>query len=102
MIWGIGYALMEGAELDTRYGQFVNHDLGEYHVPVHADVPHLDVHFIEDIDRHANPIGVKGLGELTISGAGAAVTNAIYNACGVRVRDFPMTLDKVLAGLPPV
>ena len=102
MIWGIGYALMEGAELDTRYGHFVNHDLGEYHVPVHADVPHLDVHFIEDVDRHANPIGVKGLGELTISGAGAAVTNAIYNACGVRVRDFPMTLDKVLAGLPPV
>ncbi len=99
MIWGIGYALMEGAELDQRYGQFVNHDLGEYHVPVHADVPHLDVHFIEDIDHHANPLGVKGLGELTISGAGAAVTNAVYNACGVRVRDFPMTLDKVLAGL---
>ncbi|QNA82778.1 xanthine dehydrogenase family protein molybdopterin-binding subunit [Sphingomonas sp. So64.6b] len=102
MIWGIGYALMEDAVLDKRYGQFVNHDLGEYHVPVHADVPHLDVHFIEDIDHHANPIGVKGLGELTISGAGAAVTNAIYNACGVRVREFPMTLDKILAGLPPV
>jgi xanthine dehydrogenase YagR molybdenum-binding subunit len=102
MIWGIGYALMEGAEIDQRYGLFVNHDLGEYHVPVHADVPHLDVHFIEDHDRHANPIGVKGLGELTISGAGAAVTNAIYNACGVRVREFPMTLDKVLAGLPPL
>ncbi len=80
----------------------MNHDLGEYHVPVHADVPHLDVHFIEDLDHHANPIGAKGLGELTISGAGAAVTNAIYNACGVRVRAFPMTLDKVLAGLPPV
>jgi xanthine dehydrogenase YagR molybdenum-binding subunit len=102
MIWGIGYALMEGAELDQRYGHFVNHDLGEYHIPVHADVPHLDVFFIEDFDRHANPIGAKGLGELTISGAGAAVTNAIYNACGVRVRSFPMTLDKVLAGLPPV
>jgi len=102
MIWGIGYALMEGAEIDRRYGLFVNHDLGEYHVPAHADVPHLDVFFIEDHDRHANPIGVKGLGELTISGAGAAVTNAIYNACGVRVREFPMTLDKVLAGLPPV
>ena len=102
MIWGIGYALMEGAELDPRYGHFVNHDLGEYHVPVHADVPHLEVHFIEDIDTHANPIGVKGLGELTISGAGAAVTNAIYNACGVRVRDFPLTLDKMLAGLPPI
>ncbi|OYY90458.1 MAG: xanthine dehydrogenase [Sphingomonas sp. 28-66-16] len=102
MIWGIGYALMEEALLDQRYGSFANHDLGEYHVPVHADVPHLDVHFIEEIDEHANPIGVKGLGELTISGAGAAVTNAIYNACGVRVRDFPMTLDKLLAGLPPV
>ncbi len=99
MIWGIGYALHEHAVLDQRFGQFVNHDLGEYHVPSHADVPHIDVHFIEDIDRHANPIGVKGLGELTISGAGAAVTNAIYNACGVRVRNFPMTLDAVIAGL---
>ena len=102
MIWGIGYALMEDAVLDQRYGLFVNHDLGEYHIPVHADVPHLDVHFIEDIDTHANPIGIKGLGELTISGAGAAVTNAIYNACGVRVRDFPLTIDKILPGLPPV
>ena len=100
MIWGIGYALMEEAVLDKRFGQFVNHDLGDYHIPVHADVPPMDVHFVEDIDRHANPIGVKGLGELTISGAGAAVTNAVYNACGVRVRDFPLTLDKVLAGLP--
>jgi len=100
MIWGIGYALMEEALLDQRHGAFVNHDLGEYHVPSHADVPPMDVHFIEDIDRHANPIGVKGLGELSISGAGAAVTNAIYNACGVRVREFPMTLDKILTGLP--
>ncbi|WP_242140412.1 xanthine dehydrogenase family protein molybdopterin-binding subunit [Sphingomonas sp. TREG-RG-20F-R18-01] len=100
MIWGIGYALMEDAVLDQRHGAFVNHDLGEYHVPSHADVPPLDVLFVEHIDRHANPIGVKGLGELSISGAGAAVTNAIYNACGVRVRDFPLTLDKVLAGLP--
>lgn len=100
MIWGIGYALMEEAVLDRRHGHFVNHDLGEYHIPAHADVPPLDVRFIEQIDRHANPIGVKGLGELSISGAGAAVTNAVYNACGVRVRDFPLTLDKVLAGLP--
>ena len=102
MIWGIGYALMEDAVLDQRHGQFVNHDLGEYHVPSHADVPPLDVLFVEKIDGHANPIGVKGLGELSISGAGAAVTNAIYNACGVRVRDFPLTLDKVLAGLGDV
>jgi xanthine dehydrogenase YagR molybdenum-binding subunit len=102
MIWGIGYALHEDAVLDRRTGQFVNHDLAEYHIPSHADVPHLDVRFIEEIDEHANPIGVKGLGELSISGAGAAVTNAIYNACGVRVRDFPLTLDKILAGLPPI
>jgi len=102
MIWGIGYALMEEAVLDQRFGQFVNHDLAEYHVPVNADVPQIDVLFVEQHDHHANPIGVKGLGELSISGAGAAVTNAIYNACGVRVRDFPMTLDKILPGLPPV
>ncbi len=102
MIWGIGYALMEDAVLDVRTGQFVNHDLGEYHVPVNSDVPQIEVAFVEKIDRHANPIGVKGLGELSISGAGAAVTNAIYNACGVRVREFPLTLDKILPGLPPV
>jgi xanthine dehydrogenase YagR molybdenum-binding subunit len=102
MIWGIGYALMEEAVLDTRFGNFVNHDLGEYHVPTNADVPHIDVAFVEQHDHHANPLGIKGLGELSISGAGAAVTNAIYNACGVRVRDFPMTLDKILPGLPPL
>ena len=102
MIWGIGYALMEDAVLDHRFGQFVNHDLAEYHIPAHADVPRLDVLFLEQHDPHANPLGIKGLGELSISGAGAAVTNAIYNACGVRVREFPMTLDKVLGGLPPV
>ncbi|MGL4313327.1 MAG: xanthine dehydrogenase family protein molybdopterin-binding subunit [Sphingomonas sp.] len=102
MIWGVSYALMEEAVLDRRYGQFVNHDLGDYHIPVNADIPPIDVHFIEEIDRHANPIGAKGLGELTISGAGAAVANAVFNACGVRVRDFPMTLDKILPGLPPV
>ncbi|MGN6374144.1 MAG: xanthine dehydrogenase family protein molybdopterin-binding subunit [Sphingomonas sp.] len=102
MIWGIGYALHEHAVLDRRSGQFVNHDLAEYHVPAHADVPPLDVMFIEEVDEHANPLGIKGLGELSISGAGAAVTNAIYNACGVRVRDFPLTLDAILPGLPPV
>lgn len=102
MIWGVGYALMEEAVLDPRFGQFVNHDLGEYHIPVNADIPPIDIHFIEEVDQHINPIGAKGLGELTISGAGAAVTNAIYNACGVRARTFPLTLDKILAGLPPV
>ncbi|MBI1361147.1 MAG: molybdopterin-dependent oxidoreductase [Alphaproteobacteria bacterium] len=102
MIWGISYALHEEAVVDKRTGAFVTRDLAEYHVPVSADVPAVEAYFIEDPDRHANPLGVKGIGELGNAGAGAAVTNAIYNACGVRVRDFPMTLDKILAGLGPV
>jgi xanthine dehydrogenase YagR molybdenum-binding subunit len=102
MIWGIGYALSEDAVVDTRTGQFVNPDFAEYHVAVSADAPAVECHFIEEIDDSANPVGAKAVGELGISGAGAAVANAIYNACGVRVRDFPVTLDKLLAGLPPV
>jgi xanthine dehydrogenase YagR molybdenum-binding subunit len=102
MAWGIAYALCEDAVVDTRTGRFVNPDFAEYHVATHADVPAIEVHFIEEVDESANPIGAKGVGELGISGAGAAVANAIYNACRVRVRDFPVTLDKLLAGLPPV
>ncbi len=102
MVWGIAYALCEDAVVDVRTGQFVNPDFGEYHVAVNADVPQIEVHFIEEIDESANPVGAKGVGELGISGAGAAVANAIYNATGVRVRDFPITLDKLLAGLPPI
>jgi xanthine dehydrogenase YagR molybdenum-binding subunit len=100
MIWGIGYALHEHAVIDPRTGAYVNRDLAEYHIPSNADVPRIETHFVEEIDRHANPVGAKGIGELTISGAGAAVANAIYNACGVRVRDFPITPDTLLAGLP--
>ncbi len=102
MIWGIGYALHEDAVLDRRSGSYVNRDLGEYHIPVNADVPQIEAYFIEEIDTHASPVGAKGIGELGISGAGAAITNAIYNATGVRVRDWPMTLDQILPGLPPV
>lgn len=102
MVWGIGYALSEEAVVDPRRGAFVNPDFGEYHVAVHADVPAIEVSFVEEIDPSANQVGAKGVGELGISGAGAAVVNAIYNACGVRVRDFPVTLDKLIAGLPPV
>ena len=69
-------------------------------MPVNADVPQIEAYFIEEPDTIANPVGVKGIGELGISGSGAAVANAIYNACGVRVRDFPMTLDQILEGLP--
>jgi xanthine dehydrogenase YagR molybdenum-binding subunit len=100
MVWGIGAALMEESVLDPRYGHFVNHDLAEYHVPVNADVPDLDVVFLEEPDGNTNVFGSKGIGELGVCGAGAAVANAIFNATGVRVREFPVTLDKVLPGLP--
>jgi len=102
MIWGLGYALHEAAVLDPRTGAYVNRDLAEYHIPVNADVPQIEAYFIEEIDSHASPVGAKGLGELGISGVGAAVTNAVYNACGVRARDWPMTLDQILPGLPGV
>ena len=102
MVWGIAYALSEDARVDPRFGHFVNPDFGEYHVAVSADVPQIECHFIEEIDDLANPIGAKAVGELGISGAGAAVANAVHNACGVRVREFPITVDKLLAGLPPV
>lgn len=100
MSWGIGAALMEETVLDQRYGHFVNHDLAEYHVPVNADIAGMEVVFLEEHDDKANPLGAKGLGELGVCGAGAAVANAVYNATGVRVREFPITLDKVLPGLP--
>ncbi|RWD39072.1 xanthine dehydrogenase family protein molybdopterin-binding subunit [Mesorhizobium sp.] len=102
MTWGIGAALMEQAVLDRRYGHFVNHDLAEYHVPINGDVPEMEVVFLEDHDDKANPLGAKGLGELGVCGAGAAIANAIYNATGVRVREFPITLDKLLPALPVI
>ncbi len=100
MTFGIGAALTEELVHDPRSGKLVNRDLAEYHLPVNADVPQLEVHFLEERDVHANPLQAKGLGELGISGAGAAIANAVYNACGVRVRDFPLTLDKIIGGLP--
>ncbi|MGY3617721.1 molybdopterin cofactor-binding domain-containing protein [Bradyrhizobium sp. USDA 10063] len=100
MIWGVGAALMEQTVLDPRHGHFVNHDLAEYHVPVHADIPSVEAVFLPEEDDKGNPLGAKGIGELGTCGAGAAVANAIHNATGVRVRDFPITLDKILPGLP--
>ena len=102
MTFGIGAALTEDLVHDTRTGKLVNHDLGEYHVPANADVPQMDVHFVDERDIHANPIHAKGIGELGISGAGAAVANAVYNATGIRVREFPITLNKLLDQLPAV
>jgi len=102
MTFGIGTALTEDLIHDTRTGKLVNHDLAEYHVPANADIPQMDVHFVDERDIHANPIHAKGIGELGISGAGAAVANAVYNATGIRVREFPITLDKLLDQLPAV
>ena len=102
MTMGVGSALMEELTVDKRLGFFVNHDLAGYEVPVHADIPHQDVVFLEEADDKANPMKAKGVGELGLCGVGAAVANAIYNATGVRVRDYPITLDKHLAQLPAV
>jgi xanthine dehydrogenase YagR molybdenum-binding subunit len=99
MTMGVGAALMEEAVVDTRVGFFVNHDLAEYHVPVHADIPHQDVIFLDEVDDKSSPMKAKGVGELGLCGVGAAVANAVYNACGVRIREYPLTLDKVLAGM---
>ncbi|GEP02217.1 xanthine dehydrogenase family protein molybdopterin-binding subunit [Methylobacterium oxalidis] len=99
MIFGVGAALTEEVVIDRRSGTFVNHDLAEYHVPVHADIPSLDAMFLPELDDKANPLKSKGLGELGICGAGAAVANAVHNATGIRIRDYPLTLDKVLRGL---
>jgi hypothetical protein len=86
---------MEELAVDKRLGFFVNHDLAGYEVPVHADIPHQDVIFLDETDPISSPMKAKGVGELGICGVGAAVANAIYNATGVRVRDYPITLDKL-------
>jgi xanthine dehydrogenase YagR molybdenum-binding subunit len=102
MTMGVGAALMEELAVDTRLGLFVNHDLAGYEVPVHADIPHQDVIFLDETDPTSSPMKAKGVGELGICGTAAAVANAVYNATGVRVRDYPITLDKLLKGLPAV
>jgi xanthine dehydrogenase YagR molybdenum-binding subunit len=102
MTMGVGAALMEEAVVDKRFGFFVNHDLASYEVPVHADIPHQEVIFLDETDPISSPMKAKGVGELGICGVGAAVANAIHNACGVRVRDYPITLDKIIGHLSPL
>ncbi|CAN5576346.1 xanthine dehydrogenase family protein molybdopterin-binding subunit [soil metagenome] len=102
MTMGVGAALMEKLAVDKRHGFFVNHDLAGYEVPVHADIPHQEVIFLDETDPMSSPMKAKGIAELGICGVGAAVANAIYNATGVRVRDYPITLDKLLDRLPDV
>ncbi|MEN2785960.1 aldehyde oxidoreductase molybdenum-binding subunit PaoC [Sphingomonas qilianensis] len=100
MTMGAGAALMEELAVDKRFGFFVNHDLASYEVPVHADIPHQEVIFLDEVDPISSPMKAKGVGELGLCGVGAAIANAIYNATGVRVRDYPITLDKHLDKLP--
>jgi xanthine dehydrogenase YagR molybdenum-binding subunit len=102
MTMGVGAALMEELAVDKRFGFFVNHDLASYEVPVHADIPHQEVIFLDHPDDKSSPMKAKGVGELGLCGVGAAIANAIYNATGVRVRDYPITLEKHLAKLPQV
>jgi xanthine dehydrogenase YagR molybdenum-binding subunit len=102
MTMGVGAALMEELAVDKRRGFFVNHDLAGYEVPVHADIPHQDVILMDETDPMSSPMKAKGIGELGICGVAAAVANAVYNATGVRVRDYPITLDKLLDRMPEI
>ncbi|MEW9584808.1 xanthine dehydrogenase family protein molybdopterin-binding subunit [Paraburkholderia sp. DGU8] len=98
IVWGVGAALQEESTLDTRYGRFTNANLAEYHVPVNADIASLDITFLDRPDPYINSLGVRGIGEIGITGVPAAIANAVYHATGVRVRDLPITLDKVMGG----
>src|SRR5690606_10592429 len=100
MTMGVGAALMEPLVVDKRLGCCANPDLATYEVPVHADIPHQEVIFLKEEDELSSPMKAKGVGELGICGVAAAVANAIYNATGVRVRDYPITLDKLIEKMP--
>jgi xanthine dehydrogenase YagR molybdenum-binding subunit len=97
IVWGIGMALFEDSLLDPRDGRFANANLAEYHVPVNADVGTIDVAFVDENDTRFNPLGARGIGEIGITGVPAALANAVFHATGTRVRDLPITLDKLLA-----
>ncbi len=96
IVWGIGLALFEETLIDGRAGRAVNGNLAEYHVPTNADIQGIDVQIVDEDDPHVNPLGAKGIGEIGITGVGAAIANAVYHATGKRVRDLPVTLDKVM------
>jgi xanthine dehydrogenase YagR molybdenum-binding subunit len=96
MIWGIGSALHEATHMDHRHARFVNTDLGEYLIPVNADVPSVQVEFLEEQDEHINPLGAKGVGELGITGVNAAIANGVFHATGKRIRELPIRMEKLL------
>jgi xanthine dehydrogenase YagR molybdenum-binding subunit len=96
IVWGLGQALFEESVLDERYGRFANGNLAEYHVPVNADVQKIDVDFVDENDTQFNPLGGRGIGEIGITGVSASVANAVFHATGKRIRDLPITLDKLI------
>jgi xanthine dehydrogenase YagR molybdenum-binding subunit len=96
IVWGVSFALYEGAHVDPVYGRVVNESLAEYHVPVNADIGLIDVTVLNIPDLKFNPIGSRGIGEIGITGTAAAVANAVYNATGKRIRDYPITPDKIM------
>jgi xanthine dehydrogenase YagR molybdenum-binding subunit len=95
-VGGIGMALMEHAIIDDRYGRYVTKDLAEYHVPVHADAPAMEALFVNQPDPHVNALGTKGIGEIAIIGVAPAIANAVFNATGKRIRELPITPDKLV------
>jgi xanthine dehydrogenase YagR molybdenum-binding subunit len=96
IVWGIAMALQEETLIDQRLGRIVNANLADYHIPVHADIITPEILFLEEEDLHINALGAKGLGEICLVGVAAAIANAIYHATGKRVRNLPITLDKLL------
>jgi len=96
MIWGVSFALHEQAVTDRRSGRIINANLGEYHVPVNADVPQMEALMIDEVDPHVNALGIKGVGEIAITGSAGAVANAVWHATGIRVRRFPIGIDDLL------
>jgi xanthine dehydrogenase YagR molybdenum-binding subunit len=96
IVWGISLALFEETMIDKRTGRAVNGNFAEYHVPTNADIRAIDVQIVDEDDPHVNPLGAKGIGEIGITGVGAAIANAVFHATGKRVRDLPITLDKLL------
>jgi xanthine dehydrogenase YagR molybdenum-binding subunit len=96
IVWGISFALHEESHIDPVFGRIVNSNLAEYHVPVNADIGHIDLTVLNIPDTTFNPLGARGIGEVSITGVAAAIANAIYNATGKRVRQFPITPDKIM------
>jgi xanthine dehydrogenase YagR molybdenum-binding subunit len=96
IVMGVGMALLEESLLDTRSGRIVNANLADYHVPVNADINDIDVAFVEENDTRFNSLGARGIGEIGITGVAAAIANAVYHATGRRIRELPITLDKLL------